>query len=362
MTRQSIFPKILLLVLALLPSLATARSPQAERVREEFGKPEQDIPLEELERKAGILLRDADQALVEGDSSRARAIYETIVDEFEETSQAPEAHLGLARYYARSNQFKKASFHYQSILRRYPAYPRFTPVIQQLFHLGQRIVDGERPYYWGVIPGFRDSDIGIEALEGLVKYAPYSDLAPKALLNIAILAQNDSESEEAIHALDRLINRHPGSSVTPEAYLMLGRIYANFVNGPYYDQEATRESIKFYRDFLLLFPDDPRVTEANSELGEITATFVRSKFELGEFYWYYRNLPEAALLYLNDAITADPRSPVADEARALIARIESGERPPKTPYDYVFGRYVHPESKRLKPIDQNTQPTTSGTN
>lgn len=346
------FTALPLLCLSLILANALSALPsswKADRIRNQQAEitPSKDKELQEAE--ASVLILEAQAAEADGEGKRARDLYNQVAKNYTNTSLAPVAHVALGDYYAEQNQFEKAYDSYSAVLKRHPGYEDFNVVVGKIYRLGERVLEGDRPYYWGLIPGFRDYEIGIQFMEGVVTYAPYSDYAPLALISIAQLAQKDDEPELAIDALDRLINRHPESLVTPDAYLSIANAYSDFVQGAPYDQEATQEAIKYYQDFLILYPEHESVPEARAGLERVQSIFVRSKLELGEFYWYYRNNPKAAVIFLNAAITADPTSADAEEARQLIERIDSGELPPKTPYDYVFGRYEALPQRVLKP-------------
>src|SRR5262249_55967274 len=99
-------------------------------------------------------------------------------------------------------------------------------------------MQGKRPYYWGLIPGFRDYDAAIDLFEKMVKNAPFSKQAPKALMFISHLSKKYRKVEDAWDALERIINEYPNSSQAEEAYLVLAETYAESVQGPAYDQGA----------------------------------------------------------------------------------------------------------------------------
>ena len=52
-----------------------------------------------------------------------------------------------------------------------------------------------------------------------------------------------------------------------------------------------------------------------------------SRLNLGDFYYYFRNNNTAALVFYNEAISIEPDSDAAEEARVRIQDIEAGVRP-----------------------------------
>lgn len=302
-------------------------------------------PGSEPHETAANLMAEARVAQNKGNQWTALGLYDDVIDDYPNTVFAPEAHYQRGVIYTERHQFKSATEEFNAIIRRYPEYPNFNQVISAQYKIGEMIQDGARPYYWGVIPGFREYQQGIDAYESVVKSAPFSEFAPLALMNIAVVANKEDKQEEAIDALDRLINNYPGSLLTSDAYLSLAQTYASLVQGPAYDQEATRKALSYYSDYLLLFPNADSTYEAEAGLYYMRETLANSKFRLGEFYYLYRNNPRAAVTFYNEAITVDPKSSVAQEARKQIDKIKAGIKAPMTPVDWIFGRYQRPSER-----------------
>ena len=281
---------------------------------------------------------------------RALSAYSTVYEDYSASIYAPEALFQSARIHIARNQFDDAYDELNIIVERYPEYPNFNSVIGQQFEIASQLMEGKRPYYWGFLPGLRDEVAAMDYFEGIVEKAPYSRYAPVALMNIALVAKSKGKTDEAIDALDRLITNYPKSILASDAYLNLAKTFASLVDGAYYDQNATHEAISYYRDFLVIFPKDPNLAEAESGLNNMLDTLSRSKLLIGDFYWRYRNNTTAAKIFLNDAITIAPESPSAQEARALLERIQGGEQPPRTPVDWLFGEYDNaPEPQEETP-------------
>lgn len=282
------------------------------------------------------LMNIAGQAQQDGDYFQALRVYARVYEDYPNSIFAPEAYFQSGKIRIERNQFDDAFEQFNEIVKRYPDYPKFNQVIGQQFETASQLMEGNRPYYWGLVPGFRDYTAAMQFFEGVVDNAPYSRYAPVALMNIALIAQKRDETEKAIDALDRLITNYPDSVLAPNAYLTLAQTFASLVNGAYYDQGATREAISYYEDFLILFPESENISEAEVGLQEMKDTMARSKFLIGDFYWRYRSNTEAARVFLNAAVDAAPESSSAAQAKALLERIDNGEKPPGTPIDFLF--------------------------
>lgn len=237
---------------------------------------------------------------------------------------APEALYQAGLIHIEDRDWRPAFDAFQRIIAFYPDFPQFNQIIDRQFFVATSLAEGLGVRYLWIIP-FRNYDRAIRYYEQIIINAPYSDYSPLALMNIAQIHRFRGDIPEAVDALDRLINNYPTSLLASDAYLFLAQTYASLVEGPYYDQGATREAISYYRDYLILFPEDANVAEGESGLNEMEEVFASSKFVLGQYYYRYRGNLRAAKIFLNDTITAAPESDAASRARELLERIEEIE-------------------------------------
>src|SRR4029079_7781520 len=130
-------------------------------------------------------------------------------------------------------------------------------IVGEQYRIASALLDGARGrMLFGLLPGFRQRDKAIEYFETILANAPYSDYAPLALMNVARGHQKLGNIPEAVDALDRMINNYSSTLPAPDAYPQLDQTHASLVDGPYYDQGSTKESITYFTDFMLLFPSD----------------------------------------------------------------------------------------------------------
>jgi outer membrane protein assembly factor BamD (BamD/ComL family) len=74
------------------------------------------------------------------------------------------------------------------------------------FKLAALLKGGSRSHYFGIIPRFNDYKSAVDFYDRIIRHAPYHELTPIALVNLAELALNKKKLGEAIDALDRLID------------------------------------------------------------------------------------------------------------------------------------------------------------
>jgi outer membrane protein assembly factor BamD len=270
---------------------------------------------------AAPLYSDALGALSAGNRSKAARIFRRLEKRYPAADVAAESLFQYALIQFENRNWKKAYESFQAILMRHPQFARFNDVLEYQFRVALAMADGEGMRFLWVFP-YRALNRATAYFELAVATAPYSDLAPLALMNVALIHQYKDQIPEAIDALDRLINLYPNSVLAPTAYLMLAQTFASLVDGPMYDQGATREALSYFEDFLILYPDSAEVLEAEEGLSSMRDMHARSKLVIGEYYFRYRRWFDAALIFFNQTITLAPESAAADQAREYIQRIE----------------------------------------
>ena len=249
--------------------------------------------------------------------------YKKVIKKYGTSIYTPEALYRSAKIYLKRKQYSKAFESYHGILSRYPNTPRFNEIIGEQYRIASALVDGARSYFWGVIPGLPDRPKGIVQFEIILIEAPYSDYAPLALMNIARAHQKLHNTEEAIDALDRLINNYSQSLLTADAYLKMAQTHASLVDGAYYDQASTQEAITYFQDFMILYPGDPNVASAETGLDHMRTILAQSKIKMADFYFYKRDNYTAARVFYNEAITVYPDSEVAGIAKQRLVEVEA---------------------------------------
>ncbi|MDP0500706.1 MAG: outer membrane protein assembly factor BamD [Verrucomicrobiota bacterium JB022] len=281
------------------------------------------------------LFERAQREFDKGDFDEAADLTKRLARRYPLSSYAAQALFlrGRARY--EDAKYTPAFEALQQIIGRYPEYPHFNEVIRLQFEIALAEAEGKGLSFLFVFP-YKKYNTSAAHFEMIVLNAPYSEFAPLALMNMARIYQYNGKTIQAVDALDRMINLYPNGQLTDDAYLELATTFAAETSGALYDQGATREAINYYRDYLILFPNENEVSQAEQGLEEMLDLNARSKLVLGRYFFRYRDDYTAASIFLNEAITLAPDSEAAQEARELLARIaeiraEEGEPEPDTP-------------------------------
>ena len=279
------------------------------------------------EAEAAAMLEGGKAELDSGSRGSAHRTFKKIIKNYPNSKAAADARYFRGQIYMTKGSWKKAFNHFQDVITKHPNYENFDKVIGAQFECATALMEGARGRILWIIPGFKQYDEAAREFEQIVRNAPYSDYAPLALMNIAIVSEMQENPEEAIDALDRLINYYPQSMLAPDAYYNMAETYSNLVKGAEYDQGSTRQAISYYEDFLILFPQSSYLGEVESNLDAMEDLLARSRLNLGDFYYNYRSNNTAALVFYNETITIAPESDAAEEARLRIADIEASVKP-----------------------------------
>lgn len=275
-------------------------------------------------KKALDLMNEARADEEKGSTRAAVKEYSNVAKRYPNSVYAPEALYRTAKLQLVRKDYVKAFESYQGVIGRYPNTKRFNEIIGEQYNIARALLDGARGrMFFGLLPGFSNRERALGLFETILVNAPYSDYAPLSLMNIAIGHQKLHNTEDAIDALDRMINNYPQSLLAPDAYLRMAQIDATLVDGAYYDQAATKESITYFTDFMLLFPSDPNIAVAEKGLDSMKTMLAESKMKMADFYFYKRSNYTAARVFYNEAITTYPESAIAKRAKLRLADVEA---------------------------------------
>jgi outer membrane protein assembly factor BamD len=324
---QNTTSKILVFWLLLATSLHAQLNPLEWFDREEENLIELNTASAAQESEATALLETAKAKLAAGNAGSADRNFKKIIKKYPLTAASGDARFLHGQILMGKGQWTKAFDNLQEIISKNPNYENFNLVISAQFDCGTALMEGARGRILWIIPGFKQPDQATRQFEQIVRNAPYSDFAPLALMNIAITSGQRRRPEDAIDALDRLINYYPHSMLAPDAYYNMAQTYSNLVSGAQYDQGSTRQAISYYEDFLILFPQSSQLGQVESNLIQMEDLLARSRLNLGDFFYNYRSNNSGALAFYNETITIAPESEAAKEALARIADIKAGVRP-----------------------------------
>jgi len=241
--------------------------------------------------------------------------------------------------------------HLELIAVAYPRYD-FEKVTESLMRIAEKIVTEELPKKWGFAPRIRSGSEDRARLGRIAELARGPRFAPRALMALADTAIKEDKEDDAIIALEKVVNLYPDHHVCERAYFLLAVIHEGRVSGPAYDQGSTLKALNLYDDYLILFGRPPaqgkyetsvdyelrlegyedRKKKAFQSKREMRQVLAASKLEIGEYLEDYGKYflikwqelgNQPALQFYNEAITSAPESEAARLAEKRVAALRS---------------------------------------
>jgi outer membrane protein assembly factor BamD len=253
--------------------------------------------------------------------------------------------IARAKIHIARNQFEVAEREdLDEFFKRHTNYVNFQDALDLNFIIAARLAEGSRPRLGGWFPWFKDRLRAVAIYEKVIKIAPNGLLADIALIRIARLNEEEDRTEESLEALERIVSDYPNSKYAPEALERLAKLRSEESLGPDWDQASTIDSADHWKTLADQYPNDPRAKIAAEQIKVLRDRAARARLNLGKFYWYSRNNPEAAKLMANACRSISPESAAAVEAASLLKEIEKNSNPPATIADKLLGSYPRPRS------------------
>lgn len=240
---------------------------------------------------------------------------------------APQAQYLIGRCYEAKKQDEKAFNAYQTMLTmptyqsmvgKNPNTEKMTEVQQRQFAIALRFLHGQWFKLFGYIPFFPNMDKTAEMFEKIVNFGPYGELGPPSQMNVGAAREKEKDYPLAVKAYERAADRYADQpKVSSDAQFKEAMAYYKQAKKADYDQSIAGEAIATFTDFMALYPDDPRMADAQRTIVLLRAEEARGNFHIAQFY-EKRKRWDGALIYYNEVLLADAGSPLAGQARHRI--------------------------------------------
>lgn len=123
---------------------------------------------------------------------------------------------------------------------------------------------------------------------------PYSKWATKAQLMAAYAAYQDDSYDEAVLALDRFIELHPGSEDIDYAYYLRALTFYEQISDVARDQAMTKQSLKAFDALITRFPNSDYTRDSKLKRDLTLDHLAGKEMEIGRYY-LKRNQINAAI-------------------------------------------------------------------
>jgi outer membrane protein assembly factor BamD len=171
----------------------------------------------------------------------------------------------------------------------------------QLFDLGSQRFQEEN---WGK---------AAEVFERLVFADPGYPRIVEARMYMARAYYNKGEYITSVSEFTRILDRHPGHPLAPEASLGICKSYAAQSPHVQRDQTATVYAWNSCENTVTDFRNHPVADEARAIRDEMESKLAQKIFLAGDFY-YRRKFYHSGIIYFNDLLRQYPRNEWASQA------------------------------------------------
>ena len=220
-------------------------------------------------------------------------------------------------------RYERAFKVYQYLIDDHPKSDLYEEALLGQYEIARAFLNGRKVRMWGSIPVLPSMNKTVEYFEAIIKNGPFSSVASDCQLSIGEAYENKKEFDLAADAyataLDRYYDRR---EVEAEARFRLGMALSNQAMSAEFDQTVTQRAIKAFNDFTALFPNDPRVPEANGQVEALRVERARGAYITAQFY-DKRRMNEGALVYYNEAVALAPNAPFVSEAERRIRELQA---------------------------------------
>ncbi len=247
---------------------------------------------------------------------------------------APGAQYLAGLSYEAMSRDEKAFKEYQQLLETYPTSEHYDDSLKRQFAIANKFLAGKRFRLWGLFPLYKSMKKTTDMYQELIENGPYSEVAPKAQMNIGTAKENQKKFAEAVKAYEKAAdkyNKQPG--VVSDALYRAGIALLKEAKTAEYDQGAASKAIDIFTDFIALFPEDERLDEVRSHIDDLRIEQARGSLMIARFY-DKKNAIEGALTYYNDVVDIlnrllnDPDHPFAQEAKERITKLKKDSPTP----------------------------------
>jgi outer membrane protein assembly factor BamD len=267
-------------------------------------------------------LEVAQQAFERKDFKLATKAGRRVVRVWPFSDYAPEAQYLVGRSYEERDLDEKAFKAYQQLIEKYPKSTNYNEVVERQYGIANRYLAGQWFKLWGYIPFFPSMDKTVQMYEKLLKNGPYSEVAPNAQMNIGAAREKQEDFPAAVKAYETAADKyHDRKPVAADAIYKAGLAYLKQASTAEYDQSIAGQAIATFTDFMTLYPQDPRVPEAQQHISALRTEQARGSMIVARFYEKKRQW-DGALVYYNEVLIRDPQSTYAQEARLRIDELK----------------------------------------
>ena len=258
----------------------------------------------------------------EGNLSKAAKQLDALVREWPTSKEAPEAQLALARIREEQDDLEEAFSEYRYLLDFFSLSCDYNAVADKLYEIaGKMRVEGKTIMFFR----FRNTVDVRRAFEAAVRRAPGAKWAPKAMLEIADLREEEGRDEEAVKVYENLRNIHYGKPEAAESVVREAKARMRILKDCGYNRDRSRDTLAFLEMALKSCKGDD-VGVVNGFIAETKALIEDEAYRAAVFYDSRMRTRRSAINALEGFLAEYPGSAHAADVKARLEELKGAEK------------------------------------
>jgi outer membrane protein assembly factor BamD len=256
----------------------------------------------------------------------AISAYKRFLKAYPASKLASKAQLQIADLLLIQGRWNPAFEAYQTLITRYPETPEFEGAVARQVLIANSYLDLRKVMVLGYgvpVPGITGIERAAKMYETILKNAPYSVYAPITQFNLGLAFQRGKKIKEARDAYQKVLDKYPNSDVCDDALYQIAYIYMQLgLVSSSQDLSALVLSRETFEDFLLQYPNSEKAPQARDNLATIGRAEAGNLIGIAKYYDWSKDY-KAAIIYYNDVIRKQPKTPDAELAKTRIEELRS---------------------------------------
>ena len=233
---------------------------------------------------ASAELAEANEDAAAGNLDKAINEYKQIIKSHPFSKTAAEAQFQVAEILKKKKDLMASFKAFTYLLKKYPETPHFEEAVAEQIKIANAFLQGARLKIFGV-PAFSSMEKAQEMYETIIATAPYSKYAALTQFNLGLSLEKQGKGEDAVTAYQKLIDKYPMSSLCDAALYQIGYVYLRMgMGGKSQDLSALKESQNSFEDFLIQYPNNEKMLQAQDNLSLLQKREVADTLRIAHFY------------------------------------------------------------------------------
>ncbi|MDF1850302.1 MAG: tetratricopeptide repeat protein [Verrucomicrobiales bacterium] len=305
---------------------------------------------------ADAKLAQAQQAESSGNARKARDLYRSITKSYPNSDAAAKAQFRYAKILQNSGDEKKAFDAYEDLISNYRNTPDFNEAVMNQFAIAEKLQTTEKKGFLGLGASVQPSKL-IEMFESIAEAAPYTEFAPRALINISKVHVSEQQIPQALASLKLVTDTYQGTKYATEAQYEIFRlrgVKAENSNSPQEDRAQVEAGI----DFMSQNPNDERAQDIQANLREIEERTMEKRYNTGLFY-EKSGKPESARVYYREVVK-NPNTPWAAKAQARLTALDNAPPSVEKKAGFFGPNPIKKDEVEMRTSEDSVVPLPSG--